>query len=466
MKALHCTLILVSVVLAGCTVGPDYVRPQNAKIHLLDVGQNTYKNTIPAAASDHWWRLYQDTVLDSLIIQALQSNSDIRMAAANIRAAEAYQTIVNDRSTVQTSLSADIGYAKPSAEEHLQFGTPIPSDFLYGIGGALSYPLDLSGQITRAKEAAQADTQTFRAALDNVRIAIAAETTRAYLEICIGGYDIDLTKQAIAVQSELNADNKRLVAMGRSAETSRAPQNARMALEQAILPELQARRQAAGYRLSALLGLSPEQLPAATMACRTPPQLILSPPVQDARLILQRRPDIHMAEEQLHAATAEIGVATADLYPQISLGLSAGSVGLISHFANADTFKYSAGPFISWQMPNRTAARGRIAQSNAQADAALAHFDGVVLSALRDTQTALTTYARDIDRHQHLQIAEIAQYKILHDSEMQYKSGRIAHTDVLTAEHAHIAAQQVLAASRARLLADQVVIFQQLGGGW
>lgn len=466
MKMLRSMLVLSGALLAGCTAGPDYVRPQAAKIHLLDTGTKDAPPNTPQEQKQDWWHLYPDPVLDRLVPQALENNSEIRAAAAHIRAAQAYQAGVDDRRQIQTTLSADAGYGKPSAEEYLKPGHPIPSDFLYGIGGALSYPLDLAGQIARAQEAAAADTQTYRAAFEDTRIAIAAETMRSYLEICVGGRDIDLTRQAIAVQGEISAANKKLVTLGRIGETSRAPQNARQAQEQAVLPQLQARRQAAGFRLAALLGLSPDQLSPAVMACHTPPRRITTSPVQDARPLLQRRPDVRMAEEQLHAATAQIGIATADLYPQISLGLSAGSVGLLSHFMQADTFKYSAGPFISWQMPNRSAARARIAQSHAQADAALARFDSVVLGALRDTQTVLNSYARDLDRHQQLQTAAAASARILHDSEQQYKLGRVPHMDVLIARRADIAAAQTLAASDAGLLADQVEIFQQLGGGW
>jgi outer membrane protein, multidrug efflux system len=463
-------ICLLVPLIVGCSLGPDYVRPSKAKMNLAaDVIGFTETNSAIATGTDvprEWWHLYNDTVLDGLVQTALRENRDLKIAAANVRRADAFLTVTEDKKRPQLAVAASVDYGELSAEEHLQFGSSLPSDFLYNIEGALSYQLDLFGQIQRAIEVANADAAASRAAYDAVKIGIVAETTRAYLDVCVSGRESVIAEKIAAVQRRMTAVNDRMIAAGRALPTSHALFAVQQDRLHAAIPVLQARQTAAAYRLAALLGAAPAEFPASVAMCRQPPAIRAQLPTGDGRAFLRRRPDIRQAEDQLRAATAEIGVVTAELYPKISLGLAAGSTGLAGNVLNRDTYKYSFGPLIAWQLPNRTAAKARILQAEAQNDAAYANFDNRVLIALRDVETALATYARDIDRNGDLHRAKLDRARSLNDATRLRTLGRGTLGDVLAAERDDLQAEQELAASDGQLLADQVGLFHVLGGGW
>ena len=171
-------------------------------------------------------------------------------------------------------------------------------------------------------------------------------------------------------------------------------------------------------------------------------------------------------EEELKAATAGIGVATASLYPHISLGVSGGSVGLAENFLRNDTFKFSIGPLISWEFPNRSHAKTRIKGAEAETEAAYARFDGSVLNALREVETALTVYAHDLDRNRELRHAEAETDRVEQDTEKLFKGGKANIITKLEARKALLQISLDRAESDAKVLEDQVQLFHALGGGW
>ncbi|GAA0527531.1 efflux transporter outer membrane subunit [Rhizomicrobium palustre] len=410
-----------------------------------------------------WWHLYEDKTLDGLIEEALRNNTDLRIAAANIKRAEAYKAEIADRAKPQTELGGGVSYGQLSAEEHLIFGHALPSDFVYSLGGGLSYDLDLAGQIKRAIEAAKAESEASRAAYDAVRIGVVAEVSRSYLDVCAAGRELDLAEEMISVQDSLKSVNARLTASGRAAENTRQTYNAQLWRIRAALPVLQARRKQAAYRLAALMG---SDIPPDVMGCHAVPELKAPVPVGDGRAFLERRPDVREAEAGLKAATARIGVAMADLYPHITLGISGGSTGLLKNIGDSDTYKYSIGPLISWEFPQRGTVEARIRAAEARDEAALALFDRTVLNALRDAEISLSAYGRDLDQNGDWQRAEAAQARLAADSIALQQRGRQSLTETLLARRNHLQAEQDVAASKARLAADQISLFAVLGGGW
>lgn len=454
--------------LTACTVGPDYTRPQDAKINQVskDFIEARGPAVSGAAMPGQWWHLYESPILDRLITQALASNSDIKIAAANVARADAFRAEVADASAPHTELSGDLAYGAPSAEEHLLFGKALPSDFVYSLGAGLSYPLDLAGQLKRAEEAAAADRETVAAAYDRSRLGIAAEVVRAYLDICAAGRDADLAQSLVSLQEQMKDANDKLIAAGRVPLSSRQGFEAQLWRLKSAMPVLEARRKTAGYRLAALLGDVPEKLPPEAMQCRQVPLSQKPIPTGDGKDFLARRPDVRQAESAAKAASARIGVAMGDLYPHVSLGIAAGSTGLVSHIGQSDTYKYSLGPLISWDFPNRAAVRARISGAQATQAAALANFDAVVVNALRDGETALSVYARDLDQNSALRHASADRARARTDSEALYARGRQSLMEQLEARRAHLLAEQELAASQAKLAGDQVMLFWVFGGGW
>lgn len=471
VRATRAGVAAAALALAGCTVsGPDYHRPaaavadRPAATGAFVGGQE--KAFAPAPLPDHWWRLYDDPVLDRLVEEALRANTDLRVAAANIERARAMLDNVSDDRKVQTGLEAAPGLARPSPEGALMPGAKFPPFALYSVAGSVSYQLDLAGQVRRAVEAASADVAASTAAYDGVRVTVVADTTRAYAAACAAGEEIAVAERMLALTRQQSALTRRLIRGGRGIATDALRSHGREALVAASIPPLLAARRVALYRLATLTGKPPAQFDTTVAACRAAPRLTSPIPIGDGAALLARRPDVRRAEWQLHAATARIGVATAALYPRISLGASVGSTGLDSHFLTGDTLKFSLGPLINWEFPNRGRVRARIADAQAQADAAYAGFDGVVLTALRETESALTVYARDLDRQAALTQARDQAAGAVRDATRLYRAGRTGFLPQLDAQRTLVEAEQALAALRGQLAADQVQLFLALGGGW
>ncbi|KOQ21102.1 RND transporter, partial [Achromobacter xylosoxidans] len=232
------------------------------------------------------------------------------------------------------------------------------------------------------------------------------------------------------------------------------------------LPPFQAQQRTALYRLAALTGQTPAEIPTTLLQCAAAPQLSETIPVGDGAALLRRRPDIRQAERALAAATARIGVATADLYPKITLGLSGASGGPAAMFGDRGTFSWSVGPLISWTLPNTGAVQARIAEAEANTKAAVARFDASVLNALRETESALVVYARQLDRQAALQAARDQAAQAASQARQLFQYGKTDYLTVLDAERTLASNESALAAGQAELSNDQIAVFLALGGGW
>jgi len=233
----------------------------------------------------------------------------------------------------------------------------------------------------------------------------------------------------------------------------------------ANIPSLEAQRSNSLYRLAALTGHPPSEYPRSVESCSQAPRVRQPIPVGDGMSLLRRRPDVQEAERQLAAATARIGVATADLYPDVTLGISAGSTGALTDILTSPTNRYGIGLGIHWQA-NQSVARAQIKAAGAAATGALANFDGVVLKALRDTEIALTTYARDRLRDEDLGTAQARAGQAEDEAQQLYNGGKTDFLSLLDAQRTLASADGALAASHAQLATDQVAVFLTLGGGW
>ncbi|KAF1048990.1 TolC family protein [Xylophilus sp.] len=465
--------VAAAALLAACgtaPVGPDYAVPADAAIHrpgaARPFAQAQAGLYAAAPLPDRWWRLYDDARLDGLVTRALERNTDLRQAVANLERVRAVEEEAAGARRPQATVSGGPSYGHVSGLSLLQPGYEPPNAFHYSASAGVSYQLDLFGQLRRASEAAAAGTEAAQAALDLARVTVAAGTARAYADVCSAGLKLQSARRSLEIQREALGVTERLQQAGRAGviDTSRA--EAQLRQLGAALPPLEAERQAALYRLATLTGALPQDVPADVAGCSTPPRVAATIPVGDGAALLRRRPDVRQAERSLAEATARIGVATADLYPKVQLGLSTGSVGPATGFGRGDTFSWSLGPLISWTIPNTGVAQARIAQAEAGTRAALAKFDGTVLTALRETETALSAYARELDRHAELQAARDASATVAGQARALYRNGRTGYLDALDAERGLAASEAALAASDAQLAADQIALFLALGGGW
>ena len=462
--------VSAALLLSAChPVGPDYKLPDNALVNAPTANGAFIDADQPAVTrqegADRWWVLYTDERLNRLVEQALAANTDLRAAAANIARADAALAVAEDARLPQTKLEGAFAYGQISGEEYLQPRSP-PAGGLYDTSAAVGYQIDLFGQIARAIEAAKADAEATRAARDVTRITVAAETVRAFVDVCAAGHELAVAVHSLELQQRSFDLTSRLVKAGRGTALDATRSRAQVEQFRANIPQLRAQHRTALYRLAVLTGRPPAEFPKDVDSCAAEPTLKAPIPVGDGAALLKRRPDIRAAERQLAAATARIGVATADLYPKINFGLNLESVGAIADFMSGPTMAYSAGTLISWDFPQQNAIRARIRAAEAGTDAAFANFDGKVLAALREVESALTVYAHDLDRRSALQAARDRAAEAAAQADMLYKEGRQdAFTD-LDAQRVLASADSALAQAESRVASDQVNLFLALGGGW
>ena len=241
-----------------------------------------------------------------------------------------------------------------------------------------------------------------------------------------------------------------------------------MAQVRSAIPPLEGQRRAALFELTAVLGRTPANAPTEVDDCVTPPHLEALIPVGDGAALIKRRPDVRQAERRLAAATAEIGVATADLYPSIRLvGLYGGAATELSQLNTNIGRTWGVGPSISWSFPNMAGPRARVRQAKAGQAAALAAFDAVVLNALKETEQALAQYRAALDNRQSLGDAQAQDPRgVRHRSRANSRPARVSNLDLLTTEQSLVAIDSSVASSDAALILDQIAVFKALGGGW
>lgn len=463
-------LALALTGLAACrTVGPDYQLPADSAYRDEKANGAFIDEGNPAVAAgaelpDHWWELYHDATLNGLVQQALADNHELKVAAANLHRAAALYEQALDVAGFKAQAAAAANRAQISPESFL-LTQDLPSFNLADGKFGMSYQLDMFGKFKRIAEAAEADEQATAAALDLARITLVAQVAGSYSEICHANHELHVAEHSLQLQRDNAQVVERMIRAGRGTPQQRAQATALVAVSESRLPPLRAHRQAAQYQLAALLGRTPGQLPDGVADCRHAPELSQPMPVGDGAALLKRRPDIRQAERRLAGATARIGVAIGELYPSISLGASVGAAGLLEDFGNSLTRQWSFGPLISWSMPTK-GTRARIHASEAGAEAALAQFDASVLEALRETQTALSRYAHDLDRLQAVQLAQQQAALVAAQDARLYQAGRAPYRTSLDASLNLATAESALADAQAQVSRDQIQLFLALGGGW
>jgi NodT family efflux transporter outer membrane factor (OMF) lipoprotein len=463
--------MIAAAICAACAacaeVGPDYKVPPQAVVNAPAANGGFVSGTSVASDApvpDQWWRLFDDPVLDRLIENALASNVDLKAAEANLERSDALLAAARTAREPDVVADASTNYTQQSAEAVLSHVEP-PRHEIYNMGITISYDLDLFGGIRRGIEAASADREAVAAARDLVRVNVAAETARAYSDLCNAGNQLDIVQQQIALQQRRLTLTRELIANGRTPTFAQDREQGQIENSRALLAPLQARKLNAAFRLATLMGQPPSQYDKSLLACHTPLELKTLLPTGDGRALLARRPDVRAAERHLAAATAEIGVQTAALYPDIKLGASIGSTGAAASFFTPLTNRFAVGPMVSWDL-HRSAIRDRIAASQAQSRASLAHFDGTVLAALQETETSLDNYAAALDRLQRLESAQDAARTVNDRTEQLWRGGRVGGLEALDAERTLLAAENAVATAQADVNNDQIATFLALGGGW
>jgi NodT family efflux transporter outer membrane factor (OMF) lipoprotein len=448
-----------ALALAACATGPDYVRPATPTAAAGPfVAANSPALQPLAPVPDNWWRLYNDPVLDGLIADALAYNTDVRAAVARLARARASLRETKVDRLPQGGVSA-------SATRGRDEGTSDASTS-YSAGLEVAYEVDLFGRVARGVEAAKGDVGAAEADADAVRVAIVSDTARAYADASSAAERLAVAQHIVELLDQSLRLTEKQVEIGQTTRLDTARIGALRNQRQAEIPAIAAERDGALFRLATLTGRAPSELPAAAAARTSSLKLDHPIPVGDGAQLLARRPDVRAAERRLAAATARIGVATAELYPQVTLGgsvgSSAGSIGNL--FSNPIGFLL--GPLISWSFSDHARARARVAGAEAGSQEALAQFDGTVLRSLEETETALSAYANALRRREALKAARNEAEVAAKIVRAQQREGQVDSLALLDAERTFAESEAQLADINGDVASAQINLFRALGGGW
>lgn len=458
----------LGVLLSACQmVGPDYHLPKDGAVNRQDLqgefaGQGA--NVISAPVPTDWWRLYEDRRLDELVRQAMASNTDLRVAAANLSRSRAQVEEAQSAGGFHSSAKAGAQRLQESGEAYL-LTEKVPVTNVGDVGISTSYQFDLFGTLQRGIEAAQANADATQAAADTARITLVADVVRAYTQVCAANEEEHIAQQSLDLQQQSLTLTQRLRDAGRGDETQVTRSQTQFKSLRAELPRYTAARQAGLFRLSMLLAKPLDQLPAGVASCAELPHIVQLMPVGDGAALLKRRPDIRQAERRLAAATAEIGVATGELYPDISIGATIGTVGILDDLGKSSTNRWGFGPLVSWTLPSN-GSRARIREAEAGTQAALARFDGVVLNAVRETQTGLAQYTALLERRDALADAEQSAKTAADQTHRFFQAGRASFLADLQATRTYTDVRAQLASANTQVAMGQIDLFLALGGGW
>ena len=465
MRLKHLTTLASALALAACTVGPNYAPPATpAAAAGRFVAANSPAVQPLAPVEGNWWRLYDDPVLDGLVADALAANTDIRVAVARLAKARAALREVKVDRLPDVGASGAASYGR--AAEGQQLPGQSRTDSSFDIGLDFAYEVDLFGRVRRNVEAARGDVIAAGADADTVRVAIAAETARAYADAASAAERLAVATQIVALLDQSLKVTTRRVEVGLTTRLDTARIAALRHQRQAEIPAIAAERDSALFRLAMLTGRAPADLPPAAGARDIALALSRPIPVGDGAQLLARRPDVRAAERRLAAATARIGVATADLYPRVSLGGSVGSTagGVGGLFGGP--LAWLLGPLINWSFSDHAQARARVAGAEAGAQEALATFDGTVLRSLQETETALSAYAHSLQRREALRAARDEAAVAVRITRAQQREGQVDSLVLLDAERTYAEQEAELTAMNGRVVANQIDLFRALGGGW
>jgi multidrug efflux system outer membrane protein len=444
------------------TVGPDYKAPQvPVPAGFTNQAQDGVSTDVVETA---WWHGFQDTTLNQLIDQALAENHDLRVATARIREARAlrsetefdrYPTVTAQASYTRQRLSKAVA---PTSDRDIE---------LYDAEFDASWELDFFGRVRRSIEASTADVGVAEANRRDIIVSLLAEIARNYFELRGTQNQLAVARQNAANQQQTLDLTIALLEAGRGTELDTSRAEAQLNLTRSSIPPLETTIKRAMYRLGVLIGQQPTVLEPELSEPRSLPALPTLVALGRPEGLLRRRPDIRVVERNLAAETARVGVATADLFPRVtllgSIGLEAGS---FLDLGKGGSDMFAVGPGIFWAAFDLGRVRARIRAADARTEAALAQYEQRVLLALEETENALVDFNRQQVRRDSLRASARASEKAMGLAQLRYQSGVSDFLTVLDAERTLLDAQDRLADSETRTATALVAVYKALGGGW
>jgi outer membrane protein, multidrug efflux system len=451
-----------ALLLAACAVGPNYSAPETAPAVLKNAQSPAFVAQTPEAA---WWREFDDAELDSLVRRALAANLDLRSAYDRVRAARA--VFVERNFDYAPHVQSHAGYSH--ADEQVPgFGPGRINARSDSLGFDAAWEIDLFGHVRRSVEAARADLGAERANYRDAQVTVAAEIARNYIELRGAQKRLTVARENLDSERQTLELTQLLDEAGRGSDLDVQRSRARLKATEATIPPLEAAEKQAAYRLAVLIGKRPGELdqelrPAAVATYAK------ALPIGDPTELLRRRPDVRAAEQQLAAATARLGVATADLFPRVNVtgfvGFLSGDVGrLFGTTPGNDARAWSIAPTVSWAAFDLGSVRARLRASEAQTDAAAANYEQVVLTALEDTENSLVAYSTRQAQLKSLAEQAAASRSAADLAETQYREGVADFLVLLDAQRTQLDAEDSVAQAETDVNVSVVAIYKALGG--
>ncbi len=461
----YVSFLAISVVICGCTVGPDYVKPD---IPTPDAWHMELTKGLESGQADFqdWWKVFNDTALDSLIQRAADNNYNLQKAVAAIKESRASRASARGEYWPDIDATGSYSRARFSENGLLPISNPDQTN-LHSAGGSAAWEIDLFGRISRSVESVDA---TYQASVEDYRdvlVSLYAEVATNYIDLRSIQARLNYAQQNVDLQKKtVKLTKDRLEAeLVPQLDVFQAQLN--LANTESTIPTLRTLETKALNRLAILVGVHPgtlnEELSKTASIPTAPRELILGIPAE----LLRQRPDIRKAERLLAAQTAQVGVATAALYPSFSLN---GTFVLEStEFSDVTSWgsrKYGFGPSFSWNIFDGNRVQSNIQIQQARTEQLLAAYKQTVLSSLEDVENSMVSYVQELDRMEALERAVTNADKSVELVKIRYINNLSDFQNVLDMQRSLSTQQDSLAASQGAVINNLINLYKALGGGW
>jgi NodT family efflux transporter outer membrane factor (OMF) lipoprotein len=470
--------------LAGCTVGPNYHPPEMAAPAAFAEPQAAPGSTIDPAT---WWTSFGDPALNDLVTRALAGNPDMAVAASRVRAARLQEIGARSQGLPQVGVSTEasrIEFSKNAGFASLArafsgggngggttptTGVALPGTGIttFALGFDASWELDVFGGVRRGVEAARARTEAAEWTRRDAGVTLAAEVAQAYFALRLDQAQLAIVEQEIVRQKRAQQIAGNIARAGLVPQIDVTRQRGQLTTTEARVEPIRADIRVRTHALAILLGQPPEALGTALDAV---PVAAMTLPVVPAGLpsdLLRRRPDVRAAERQLAAATADIGVAVADLYPRFSLtGVAQLISTTLGTLFQGDSLQLTGSGAAKFPLLDWGRRRATVDVRKEQREQAYQTYRATVLGALRDVEDPLARLDAERRRNAALRRALADAEASARSTEAQYRTGFVAQDSVLNAQTSVLEARETLAASDAQLRQGTASLFKAIGGGW
>jgi outer membrane protein, multidrug efflux system len=454
---------LMITLLSGCAIGPDYQRPSVVQPATFR-GQSTAEAASLADAP--WWEVFQDPTLKGLIQEALHNNYDVRIAAARVQEARANVKVARSALFPSVDYNATAGRARiPLGGLNLPNGTDHRTDDVFIGTVAMSWELDIWGRVRRSNEAARALLLATEDAQRGVWLTLLSDLAQAYFELLALDVQLQIARDSTqAYQSTYDIFQDRFkFGTASQLETSRAL--GALGGAQATVPQLQSNIAAKENQISILLGKEPGPIPRGQPMYAQPVVPVV--PAGLPSTLLERRPDLRQAEQEVVAANARIGIAKAEFFPKLSLTALFGAASPeLSAFTGGGATVWAVAGMLSGPLFNAGRTTGQYRASIAQSEQARLHYQQSMLIALREVSDALTALGKLSDAETGQTTAVNALTDATAHATDRYRQGLAGYYEVLEAQQQLYPAQSTLAQIRRSRLTAYVDLYKALGGGW